>query len=99
MNDDGTIRILYCPAHTRGEQAVAIRLKNTGTIVLPAGVLPQRVNLDQEIITGTPRAGPERCLSSMRKLKRIIEREKASVIFHHDPEQWKNLRLAPAYFD
>ncbi len=43
---DGSVEVLFSPAHTRGEQAIVVRLPKTGTVVLPAGVIPQRANLD-----------------------------------------------------
>jgi glyoxylase-like metal-dependent hydrolase (beta-lactamase superfamily II) len=96
---DGAIRILSCPAHTRGEQALVVRLANTGTLVLPAGVIPQRINLERNIMTGTPRVAPVTVWASMTRLRRIIEQERATVIFHHDAEQWKTLRLLPEFYD
>lgn len=96
---DGALRVLTCPAHTRGEQAVVVRLANTGTVVLPAGVIPQRVNLEKHIMTGTPRVSPERVWRSMTRLQRIIEQEHATPIFHHDTDQWKTLRLLPEFYD
>jgi N-acyl homoserine lactone hydrolase len=92
---DGTVVILSCPAHTRGEQALVVRLPQTGTIVLPAGVIPTRANFDQNIMTGTPRVSPVEVFRSMDRLRRIIVTESAMVIFHHDPEQWKTLKTPP----
>ncbi len=96
---DGTIEVLSAPAHTRGEQAVVVRLLRSGTVVLPAGVIPQKANLEHGIMTGTPRVAPTDVHRSMERLKRIIERERAMVIFHHDADEWKKVRLAPEYYD
>ncbi len=35
----------------------------------------------------------------MTRLQRIIEAEKAMVISHHDPEQWKTLGMLPKFYD
>ena len=91
--------MLFCPSHTRGEQAVVVRLPNTGTVMMPAGCIPQRINLEEDIMTGTPRAGPKTTYESMTRLKRIIRREDAMVLYHHDPEEWKKVKLAPEYYD
>lgn len=96
---DGTVEILCCPSHTRGEQAMVVRLPHTGTVVLPAGVIPQRINYDRNIMTGTPRAGPKTTFASMNRLRRIIESEKAMVIYHHDGNEWPRVKLAPDYYD
>ena len=96
---DGSIEILFCPAHTRGEQALVVRLPNTGTIVMPAGVIPQKANWVQGVITGTPSVDPVVVERSMRRLKRIAEEEDALVLFHHDAEDWKTYKMAPDYYD
>ena len=96
---DGAVRILTCPAHTRGEQALVVRLPSTGTVVLPAGIIPQRINLERQIMTGTPRVAPATVCDSMARLRRIIDLEQAMVIFHHDPGQFKTLRLLPEFYD
>jgi N-acyl homoserine lactone hydrolase len=96
---DGSLVVLATPAHTRGEQALVVRLPRTGTVVLPAGVLPQQANLEKNIMTGTPRVDPSIVHASMRRIREIIQREHAVVIFHHDPQEWSKIRLAPEYYD
>ena len=96
---DGSIEVLFCPAHTRGEQALVVRLPNAGTIVMPAGVIPQKANWDRGVITGTPCVDPVVVERSMRRLKRIAEEEEALVLFHHDAEDWKTYKMAPDYYD
>ena len=96
---DGSIEILFSPAHSRGEQALVVRLPNTGTIVMPAGVIPQKANWDHGVITGTPCVDPAVVERSMRRLKRIAREEDALVLFHHDAEDWKTYKMAPDYYD
>jgi N-acyl homoserine lactone hydrolase len=96
---DGSVEILACPAHTRGEQAVVVRLPNTGTVVLPAGVIPQKANLERNVMTGTPRADPSIVYASMSRLIRIMKEEDGMILFHHDPQEWKKAKLAPDYYD
>lgn len=36
--------------------------------------------------------------ASMSRIKEMIRRERAMVIFHHDPEEWKKIRVAPEYY-
>jgi len=50
-------------------------------------------------MTGTPRVAPATVWASMTRLRTIIEQEQATVIFHHDAEQWKTLRLAPEFYE
>lgn len=95
---DKSVEILFCPSHTRGEQALVVRLPESGTIVMPAGVIPQRENFDKNIMTGTPRAGPVTTFASMDRLRTLIEREKATVIYHHDVVGYDKVRFAPEFY-
>ena len=96
---DGSVEILFSPAHSRGEQALVVRLPNTGTVIMPAGVIPQKANWDHGMTTGTPCVDPALCEASMRRLMRIAELEDGMVMFHHDAEHWKTYRMAPEYYD
>ena len=96
---DGSVQILFSPAHSRGEQALVVRLPNTGTVIMPAGVIPQKANWDHGVTTGTPCVDPAVCEASMRRLIRIAELEDGMVMFHHDAEHWKTYRMAPEYYD
>ena len=96
---DGSVEILFSPAHSRGEQALVVRLPNTGTVIMPAGVIPQKANWDHGMTTGTPCVDPALCEVSMRRLMRIAELEDGMVMFHHDAEHWKTYRMAPEYYD
>ena len=96
---DGSVEILFSPAHSRGEQALVVRLPNTGTVIMPAGVIPQKANWDHGVTTGTPCVDPALCEASMRRLMRIAALEDGMVMFLHDAEQWKTYRLAPEYYD
>ena len=96
---DGSVEVLFSPAHSRGEQALVVRLPNTGTVIMPAGVIPQKANWDHGMTTGTPCVDPALCEASMRRLMRIAELEDGMVMFHHDAEHWKTYRMAPEYYD
>ena len=96
---DGSVEVLFSPAHTCGEQALVVRLPKTGTVVLPAGVIPQRANLERRVTTGTPRVDPKVVHASMERLRRVIEQERATVFFHHDPEEWKKIKQLPKFYE
>ena len=96
---DGSVEVLFSPAHSRGEQALVVRLPNTGTVIMPAGVIPQKANWDHGVTTGTPCVDPAVCEASMRRLQRIAELEDGMVMFHHDAEHWKSYRMAREYYD
>jgi ABC-type histidine transport system ATPase subunit len=61
--------------------------------------MPQRANFDEGIMTGTPMASPQMVQASMARLRRLAERERALVIFHHDMAAWREIRQAPEFYD
>lgn len=95
---DGSVVVMSVPCHTQGEQAMVIRLPETGTVVLPAGVVPTKVNLDEEIMTGRLLVHPKDAYRSARRLKKLISDEDALVLFHHDPADWKSYRFHPEMY-
>ena len=50
-------------------------------------------------IQGRLMVSPDEALRSMEKLHRIAAAEEATVLLHHDPDTWKNYKLAPEYYD
>lgn len=95
---DNSVVVLSSPAHTRGEQALVARLPETGTILMPSGVVPTRANFDQDILTGRLLVDPKLAYQSARRLKKLAQDEDALVLFHHDPEDWKSYSYAPKYY-
>lgn len=95
---DGSIVVLSSPCHTRGEQALMVRLPETGTVLMPAGVVPTRANFDEDIMTGRLLVDPKDAYRSARRLKKLARDEDALVLFHHDPEDWKGYRTSPDYY-
>lgn len=96
---DGSVGILCRPAHARREQCVVVRLPNTGTVLLPAGVIPRRRNFEENIMTGRLLVSPHEALRSVMQLKHLINSQKATVLYHHDLEDLRHYRLAPEYYD
>lgn len=96
---DGSVMVLRAPCHARGEQALLVRLENTGSVLLPAGVIPQRKNYEEDIITGRLMVSPDEAMRNVLRLKRMAEDERATVLFHHDLEAWQTCRQAPAFYD
>jgi glyoxylase-like metal-dependent hydrolase (beta-lactamase superfamily II) len=96
---DGVVTVIRAPCHARGEQAVMVRLPNTGTVMLPGGVLPLAPHLRGEAIQGNLMVSPDEALRSMQHIWDLIDREKATVLLHHDPDEWRSYKLVPSYYD
>jgi N-acyl homoserine lactone hydrolase len=95
---DGGLVILPLPGHTPGHQGLLVRLKNQGPVVLSGDSVPFQENFLQGKIPRNHLEG-ERALESSHFLHELIEKEKALLIYGHDPTQWEKVRIAPAYYE
>ena len=42
---------------------------------------------------------PDEALRSMQRIWDLVDRENATVLLHHDPDEWRSYKLAPSYYD
>lgn len=101
---DGRVILVRAPCHARGEQALVVRLPRTGTVLMPAGVLAQRFNVVENdfakgVLPGRLLVSPDEAVRNVLKLKRIAQRESATVLVHHDMDAWHETRSAPEFYD
>lgn len=96
--NDGTVVVKRCPCHAIGEQVLIVRLKG-GTIVNPTGVIPLRRNYELDAIPGVLMVSPGQAYANMQKLKRIIAKERAKVLYHHDLTEWRTCKKLPDYYE
>jgi hypothetical protein len=76
-----------------------VRLPNTGTVMLPAGVLPLAPHLKGDAIQGNLLVSPDEALRSMQRIWNLVENENATVLLHHDPDEWRSYKLVPSFYD
>ena len=96
---DESVVVLYAPCHARGEQALVVRLPVTGTVVLPAGVIPTLANLEDSVLPGRLAVDPYVANRSFNRVANLARQEDATILFHHDLEAWQRCRRAPSYYD
>lgn len=90
------ISVIETPGHTWGTMSLKVDLPNEGTFIFTSDA----VYLGDS--WGPPAVGAAivwdslAWLDSVEKLRRIAQETDATVIFGHDPEQRKQLRLAPS---
>lgn len=96
---DGSVIVLRAPCHSRGEQVLLVRLPKTGSVLLPAGVIPQSRNLNDGVLTGRLMVSPDEALRSVTRLEAIAQRESATVLFHHDMKAWESYKHAPSCYE
>ncbi|NML44136.1 N-acyl homoserine lactonase family protein [Ramlibacter sp. G-1-2-2] len=91
---DGTVVILRTPGHTPGHQALLVRLKEKGNVLLSGDAAHFHENWDNN---GVPGFNYDRAetLASLERLKQIAQNLKATVIIQHDPRDIGKLPAFP----
>ncbi len=91
---DGTVMILRTPGHTPGHQALLVRLKEKGPVVLVGDVVHFHENYESN---GVPGFNYDRAetVASIERIKQIEKNLKATVIIQHDPRDIGKLPAFP----
>ena len=92
---DGTVVILRTPGHTPGHQALLVRLKEKGAVLLSGDAAHFHENYQNN---GVPGFNYDRAetVASLERLKQIEKNLKATVIIQHDPRDIGKLPAFPA---
>jgi len=92
---DGTVVILRTPGHTPGHQALLVRLKEKGAVILSGDAAHFHENYENN---GVPSFNYDRAetLASLERIKQIEKNLKATVIIQHDPRDIEKLPTFPA---
>jgi glyoxylase-like metal-dependent hydrolase (beta-lactamase superfamily II) len=95
---DGSVRILKTPGHTPGHQALQIRLKSAGTVIISGDLFHVR---DNYRFRRVPPFNVERAdtLASIDRVTTILKNTKGRLVVHHDPNDFKALPKFPRYLD
>jgi glyoxylase-like metal-dependent hydrolase (beta-lactamase superfamily II) len=92
---DGTVMILRTPGHTPGHQALLVRLKEKGPVILLGDAAHFHENYESN---GVPGFNFDRAqtIASLDRIKDIAKNLKATVIIQHDPRDIGKLPAFPA---
>ena len=92
---DGSVVMLRTPGHTPGHQALLVRLKDKGPVILSGDAVHFHENYANE---GVPGFNYDRAqtIASIQRIKQIEKNLKATVIIQHDPRDIGKLPTAPA---
>lgn len=97
---DGVVVVKRWVAHTPGSQVALVKLKNSGTIILTGDNVYFRENVEKNIppniILAYDPAGFFRFYDFIR---RTLATTKGDYFTAHDPDAFKTLKKAPAYYD
>jgi N-acyl homoserine lactone hydrolase len=90
------VRAIVAPGHARGLQALLVSLPDSGNILIAGDAIDTREHLERGIWTHCPE--PETARRSAQHLRRIAAEEHALLLFGHDADQWRTLRLSPDFY-
>jgi N-acyl homoserine lactone hydrolase len=94
------LRLVETSGHTTGHQSVLISLPRTGLVLLAIdAVMLARLFVPDRPATAADE-DPEELRNSTAKLIDLARQlDVRLVVFGHDGAQWRDLRLAPAFYD
>jgi N-acyl homoserine lactone hydrolase len=92
----GAVQVILTPGHTPWHQSLLITLPNDGNVLICADAIDCQDNLTHD--TWGAQQDPALARANAQKLLRIGEDRHARLFYGHDAEQWRELRLAPAYY-
>jgi glyoxylase-like metal-dependent hydrolase (beta-lactamase superfamily II) len=92
---DGSVLILRTPGHTPGHQALLVRLKEKGAVLLSGDLFHFRENYES---SGQPWFNYDRAQTSasMDRVKTLAKNLNATVVIQHDPRDIEKLPAFPA---
>jgi len=94
---DGQVVLLPTYGHTPGHQSMRVRAGKGDDVVLTADACYTRENMDRDLLPGVLWDAPEMS-RSLARLRDLRDRAGATLVYGHDPGQWRELRHAPEPF-
>jgi N-acyl homoserine lactone hydrolase len=90
------VKAILTPGHAPWHQSLLVSLKSDGHVLLCSDAIYCQDNLDHDAWGG--QMEPEVAKESAAKLLRVADENDAFMVYGHDPDQWRTLRHAPAYY-
>jgi glyoxylase-like metal-dependent hydrolase (beta-lactamase superfamily II) len=91
---DGTVVLIPTYGHTPGHQSLRVRAGKGAELVLTADACYTRENMDRDLLPGVLWDAAEMS-RSLARLRDLRDRHGATVVYGHDPAQWRELPRAP----
>jgi glyoxylase-like metal-dependent hydrolase (beta-lactamase superfamily II) len=97
---DGSIVIHRSRGHTKGSQMLVVRLPKTGTTILTADAAYFRENVEKNLIPNIVLAyDPAGIVKGYDWIRRMMATENANFFTAHDPDAYKAMKKAPAFYE
>ena len=93
---DGSVVIKYAPGHTPGHQVLALKLPETGPVLIAGDLWHYTA---ERTLTRAPKgeANPQQTLASRRAMETYLKQSGAQLWIEHDPATFARLKKAPAF--
>lgn len=90
------IQLLMAPGHTAGQIALQVDLPRTGPVLLTSDAISRPAEIDEGFDSAPD---PLLAAKSASRLMDLAAAQDMMVIYGHCPQQWPQLRKAPAFYD
>ncbi|HVL83277.1 MAG TPA: N-acyl homoserine lactonase family protein [Pseudonocardia sp.] len=89
------VTLLETPGHTVGCMSMQVELPDSGTMIFTSDAVYMGDSYGPPVVPAAIVNDMGQFFSSVEKLRGIQERTNATMVFGHDPDQIKQLRVAP----
>jgi N-acyl homoserine lactone hydrolase len=97
---DGTMIVKRWVAHTPGSQMMTVKLRNTGLVILTGDNVYFRENVEKNLPPNIVLAYlPTGFFTAYEWIRQTMASQKADYFTAHDPDAWKAMKKAPAFYD
>jgi N-acyl homoserine lactone hydrolase len=93
---DGTVVIKYAPGHTPGHQVLALKLPDTGPVLIAGDLWHYRAERGAAK-PPVDEADPQETLQSRAAMEAYLKQSGAQLWIQHDPKTFLGLKKAPEY--
>jgi glyoxylase-like metal-dependent hydrolase (beta-lactamase superfamily II) len=92
---DGAVLLIPTYGHTPGHQSLVVRAGRAAPLVCASDACYTRENMDRDVL---PKIlwDAESMRDSLARLRKLRDQVGATMLYGHDPEQWKAIPRAPA---
>jgi glyoxylase-like metal-dependent hydrolase (beta-lactamase superfamily II) len=95
---DGTVVLKFTPGHTPGHQALYLKLKNTGPLVLSGDLYHYPEEMKLKIVPGFD-FNKDQTAKSRESLENFVKTQKAQLWIQHDAANSAKLKKSPEFYD
>ncbi|MCU1493037.1 MAG: beta-lactamase domain protein [Acidimicrobiaceae bacterium] len=91
------VRTLASPGHVPAHQSFAVALSESTSFVIASDAIYTKDNI--EFDAWGSQDDPELAKVSAHRLRDIAVADDSTLVYGHDPDQWRELRLSPDYYE